>query len=107
MGLKSNPDVVSDERIAKEIRAEAFRLWSLHLVRTQTEKQINTVRDELANRFFDASSATGPFSATAIYGKVSLSTIVKSFATNGTDGQSTTRVAFQRAPYQVCALARS
>ena len=88
MSLKASPDSISPEQIADEVRAESFRLWSLQLVRTQTEKQIQTVSNELANRFFDAASATGPFSATAIYGKVGVATIIKSFESFRTDGQS-------------------
>ena len=79
MSLKSDPESYI-ARIPDEVRAEAFRLWSLQLVRTQTEKQIEAVDAELKRRFFDTGSATGPFSATAIYGKVGLSKMIDAHA---------------------------
>ena len=79
MSLKSDPQSYI-ARIPDEVRAEAFRLWSLQLVRVQTVKQIEAVDAELKRRFFDTSSATGPFSATAIYGEVGLSKMIDAHA---------------------------
>ena len=80
--LKANPDAVDAERIEDEVKAESFRLWSLCLVRMQTANQIKNVSSELSRRFFDTASATGPFSATAIYGNIGLTKMVADYETS-------------------------
>ena len=75
--LKANADTISTETIKDEVRAEAFRLWAMQLVRTQTSRQVEAVETELTGRFFDTASATGPFSATAIYGNVGLPKMIQ------------------------------
>ena len=80
--LKANPDAVDAQRIEDEVRAESFRLWSLCLVRMQTSASIKNVSSELSGRFFDTASATGPFSATAIYGNIRLTTMVTDYETS-------------------------
>jgi hypothetical protein len=82
--LKANPDDprMTAERIDDEVRAESFRLWSLCLVRMQTQDQIKNVQGTLNRRFFDTASATGPFSATAIYGNIGLTKMVAEYETS-------------------------
>ena len=79
--LKANPNDphMTAERIEDEVRAESFRLWALCLVRMQTANQIKNVSSELKRRFFDTSSSTGPFSATAIASQFGLSEMVSAY----------------------------
>ena len=73
---------MQQKEMKDEVQAESFRLWSLHLVITQTQKQIGAVQTEMTTRFFDLSSATGPFSCSAIYGKTGFAKMVADFCSS-------------------------
>ena len=60
---------------ASQIEAEAFRIWSLQLVRLQMKKQVDKIID-MYGTLVNATTLDGPFSATAIFAAVGFSSLI-------------------------------
>ena len=65
------------DRMEDEIRAEAFRLWSLNYVLTNLAQVVAVVEKELNERFLDTKGARAPFSAVSIFTSVKLSELIQ------------------------------